>query len=144
MASHKAWKTAFSWLETHASTADEGIHTLYCDGFHAKVMSYDLIPRELAKFESHRETIDIQFTVAGAEGIEISTPESLASLNDYDPVKEVEHFKTPDTIHGWVNNCQGYFTILFAGEPHMPKLMVPGNKSVKKVVIKLPVKILQP
>ena len=141
--SNGMWSTAFEWLETYADQAEEGTHPLSCEGFYARIMSYGLITRELARFEGHRHTSDVQFSIDGAEGIEFAPPGSLVAQNDYDPTKDAEHYITPETIQGWVNNCQGHFTIFLPGELHMPKLIVHECQFVKKAVIKIPMDTLR-
>lgn len=138
LAEHPIWSTAFAWLETTAASASEGIHPLGEEGFYARVMSYATKSRETARYEMHRLTIDIQFTLKGGEGIEVTPVEELIPLNDYNPTKEVEHFQTPTRSVGFVENREGRFTILFPGEPHMPQLRLADSESVTKVVIKIP------
>lgn len=142
LAAHAVWKTSFAWLEAAAPTASEGIHPLGSDGFFARVMGYPLKTRDAARYEMHRRTIDIQYTLEGAEGIELAPVERLISLQDYNDAKEVEHFQSPAAGQALVENLTGRFTILFPGEPHMPQLQVPGFTSVRKVVIKVPIALV--
>jgi YhcH/YjgK/YiaL family protein len=136
------WSAAFQWLATGAKIAAEGYHPLGADGFVARVMAYATRPREQALFEMHRNFIDIQFTLEGGEAIEVTPTEALQPRNDYDGDKDVEFFITPPTSQARVENRQGCFTVLFAGEPHMPQLAIPGIATVRKVVIKVPVHLL--
>ncbi|MBL9175248.1 MAG: YhcH/YjgK/YiaL family protein [Verrucomicrobiales bacterium] len=138
LSSHAIWSTAFQWLETKAATAPEGDHPLGQDGFFARVMAYPTKDRPQAKYEMHRKTIDIQYTVEGAEGIEVTDTSRLVALNNYSEAAEVEHFETPSLGNVRVDNLAGWFTILFAGEPHMPQLRADGAPSVRKVVVKIP------
>lgn len=142
LAQHDVWQTAFLWLEKSSRAAAEGIHPLGADGFFARVMSYPLKPRTEARYEMHRHTIDLQYTLEGGEGIEVVPAGALQKLNDYTEEKDVEHFVTP--ARGWarVDNLPGQFTILFHGEPHQPQLQVPGIEAVRKVVVKIPVRLL--
>jgi YhcH/YjgK/YiaL family protein len=141
-ASHPIWRTAFEWLETNASTAAEGYHQLGSEGFFARVMSYATKGRNEARYEMHRNTIDIQYTVMGAEGIELSLPAELTALNDYAEAGDVEHFATPERGSVMLDNRPGRFSVLFAGEPHLPQLILPGATNVRKVVIKVPVRLV--
>lgn len=141
-ASHEIWRSAFTWLETSASSAAEGYHPLGQDGFVARVMGYPTKPRDQARYEMHREMIDIQYTLEGGEAIEVSARESLQALNDYSPANEVEFFLTPPRGLARVDNLPGYFAVLFAGEPHMPQLAIPEIAAVRKVVVKIPVRLV--
>lgn len=140
--SHDIWKTSFEWLESASASAAEGVHPLGREGFFARVMSYPTKTREAARYEMHRRTLDIQYTLEGAEGIEVSPVSRLVPLNNYSDIEEVEHFSTPSAGAARVDNVAGWFTVLFPGEPHMPQLQVPGHGSVRKVVIKIPIALL--
>jgi YhcH/YjgK/YiaL family protein len=141
-AQNEIWKTAFTWLEKSASSAAEGYHPLGKDGFVARVMGYPTKTRDQARYEMHREHIDIQYTIEGGEFIEIAARDSLTPLNDYAPANDVEFFLTPSRGAARVDNLPGYFTVLFAGEPHMPQLVIPEIATVRKVVIKIPVRLV--
>lgn len=138
LSDHPIWSAAFQWLESHAATAHEGDHPLGRDGFFARVMAYPTKDRTEARYEMHRKTIDIQYTVEGAEAIEVTAPTLLNPLNNYSEAAEVEHFDTPKSGNVRVDNLAGWFTILLAGEPHMPQLKADGKSSVRKVVVKIP------
>jgi YhcH/YjgK/YiaL family protein len=142
VAAHPVWSQAFIWLETQAQSAPLGYHELGQKGFLARVMEYPLKSRNLARFEMHRHTIDIQYTLVGGEGIEIASAQKLRPRNDYAEAKDVEFFDTPGEQQSRVDNLEGFFTVLFAGEPHMPQLEIPGIKAVRKVVIKVPVPLV--
>lgn len=136
--SNPLWKSAFEWLELNATHTPEGIFPFGKDGFFARVMKYPLLERHRASYESHRHTVDIQYTLEGAEGIEVSDLDSLQSMEDYSSDQDVEHFKIPVDCRAWIKNSKGCFVILFPDEPHMPKLKVDGIPLVHKVVIKIP------
>lgn len=138
LATHPIWSASFQWLERSAATAPEGDHPLGAPGFLARVMSYPLKTRAEARYESHRRTIDIQYTLEGGEGIEFTDPALLTCQNDYNETKEVEHFATPATGQVLVSNVAGRFSLILPGEPHMPQLVLPGHSRVRKVVIKIP------
>ena len=134
----KTWEIALKWLENNQNNTNEGIYPLGEDGFYARIMSYSLKSRESARFEAHRHTIDLQFTISGAESIEIAPVDSLKPLNDYDEANDAEHFEKPAHPHAFVTNSAGFFTILFPEDAHMPKLDVAGVDFVVKLVIKIP------
>jgi biofilm protein TabA len=141
-ACHQIWRAAFQWLETKATNAEEGIYPLDQDGFFARVMFYPLKGHEATRYEMHRHTVDIQYTVAGGEGIELAALDSLDRLDDYAEAKDVEHFKTPSQGLARVENLAGCFTVLFPYEPHMPQIITAGIATVRKVVIKVPVQLV--
>ena len=140
---HPIWTSAFDWLEHNSAIAAEGIHSLGQEGFYARVMRYPLKERNAARYESHRQTIDIQYTIEGAEGIEFSFARNLETLNDYSHKDDVEHFATPAQGAARIDNSKGLFVIFFPGEPHMPKLAMKMVPAVHKVVVKIPAHLLQ-
>lgn len=139
----KTWEMALKWLENNKNNTQEGIYPLGDDDFYARIMSYSLKSRENARFEAHRHTIDLQYTISGAEGIEIAPVDSLKPLNDYDEASDAEHLEKPAFPHAFVTNMAGFFTILFPEDAHMPKLAVPGEVSVVKLVIKIPCRLVK-
>jgi biofilm protein TabA len=141
-ASHPIWSKAFRWFEEASNAAADGYHQVGLNGFLARVMEYPLKSRDEARYEAHRHTIDIQYTIQGAEGIEISPVQSLSSRNDYALEKDVEHFETPARGLAVVENRSGMFTVLFPEDAHMPQLLIPGCTEVKKVVIKIPMSLV--
>lgn len=135
---HPVWSAAFEWIEENASTAEEGWHDLEIGGAKVRVMSYPTKTREEAKYEAHRETIDIQYTIEGAEGIEFTTTESLTPKEEYKPEKDAQIFETPEVSEGRVDNVPGRFSIFYPEDAHLPQLNVEGYSEVRKLVVKVP------
>jgi YhcH/YjgK/YiaL family protein len=131
-------------MEANAASSSEGDYPLDSPGFLVRVMAYPLKTREEARYESHRRTIDVQYTIEGGEGIEIASLSALQSLGDYCKDKDVEHFKLPDSSIARVENLTGRFTVLFPGEPHLPQLLTGEHKSVRKLVVKIPAHLVGP
>lgn len=140
---HPVWSAAFIWIEENAATAEEGWYDLGIGGAKVRVMSYPTKTREEAKYEAHRETIDIQYTIKGAEGIEFTPTENLTPREDYNPEKEVQIFETPETSEGRVDNVPGRFSIFYPEDAHLPQLNVEGVESVRKLVVKVPCSAVQ-
>ena len=92
-------------------------------------------------YEAHRDYIDIQYLVSGSEKICYLPLEYLKETKPYN--KEIDaafyvenEFKPQELLLG-----NGYFSILFPQDGHMPQLCVDKPVPVKKVVVK--VKILE-
>jgi YhcH/YjgK/YiaL family protein len=142
-AAHPIWVKAFSWLEQVSPEEEDGIHPLGEPRFFARVMGYPLKQRENGRYESHRQTIDIQLSLKGAEGIEVAPLDCLQPLDDYSIEKDVEHYLTPTRSSASVSNCPGWFSIFFTQEAHMPQLAIPGVADVRKVVVKIPTYLVE-
>ncbi len=141
LASHPVWAKALSWLETEAPKVADGNYGLGEEGFKAMVLSYPHKSREAAILEAHRHTIDIHLTLVGAEGIESDLPERL-KMTEYNVPNEADYFEKPAACATFVGNLAGMVTIVLAGEVHMTGLAVPGFTNVRKVVVKLPARLL--
>ena len=136
---HPIWVEAFSWISSNADTANTGIYPLSSPDFFVRVMEYELKDHCQAIFESHRHTIDIQYTIEGAEGIEIMPVAKLTSRGEYNAKKDVQLYQSPQRSLGRIDNVSGTFSIFFPPDGHMPQLKIPGYTHVKKLVVKIPV-----
>lgn len=139
---HPVWEEAFCWIEKNASTVEEGIYPLTAPNCFVRVMEYVLNDRDDARYESHKNTIDLQYTIQGGEGIEIISVEELTPDGAYIIEKDCQHYKLPVSGTGMVENLEGYFCVLFPQDGHMPKLRIPGNVRVRKLVVKIPIAAL--
>jgi len=136
---HPVWEEAFHWIEEYANSADEGIYPLTPQNCFVRVMAYDLKERGAARYEGHRNTIDLQFTIQGSEGIEIMPVDELTPEGDYLKEKDCQFYKLAERGAGLVDNLKGYFCVLFPHDGHMPKLKVGSHERVRKLVVKIPV-----
>ncbi len=104
-----------------------------------KSMTYDLFDEDSAglQIESHKNWIDIQFTIEGVERIDVFSRDNLL-ITKTDKKNDVIFYKTNNNVQCSVNNHQGYFLILFPWDAHRPKMKTnPDVANVKKAVIKL-------
>lgn len=121
----------------------DGTYEIHGKEVYARVMSYNLKGREEAKYEAHREYIDIQAAMRGAEGIEFHLADRLTATNEYNVEKDVTNFRTPAESLGRVDVFPDYFALFFPWDAHMPQLEVQGQpKTVKKIVIKVHVALV--
>ncbi len=102
-------------------------------------------------YEAHQKNIDIQYLLKGTEKISCLPVDELQETQPYNPTTDVAFYAAPR--HLSPVNCQlstvnchlssdlllgnGYFTIFFPQDAHMPQLCVDEPTSVKKVVIKI-------
>ena len=142
LASHPVWNAAFQWIEEHAADAGDGAYDLGVGGAVVRVMEYDTKPPEQARFEGHRTMVDLQYTIEGAEGIEIAPSDRLTPDGDYDADKDVQFFHAPSLPEARVENVEGRFCILFPHDAHRPQLRVGAIPKVRKLVVKIPLSSL--
>lgn len=134
----KDWDIVSDFLTSLNVNTPEGEYHLKSDQIYAKVLSYETLPQEHASFEAHRQYIDIQTVLIGAEGIAWQTTDQLQIRDSYNIEKDAEFYYTPEKHPARVDVYPGYFVALFLHDAHMPQLIVDGNLTwVKKVVIKV-------
>lgn len=136
---HPVWKAAFEWIEANAETADIGKYDLGVGDAFVRVMEYDLKERGEARYESHLATIDLQYTIKGAEGIEVHAVELLEADGDFLEEKDFQFYSPIGKGRHRVDNVTGNFCILYPQDGHMPQLYVNGFTHVRKLVVKIPV-----
>lgn len=126
---------AFAFL-TRADllTLDAGRYELAGDDAFALVQDYTTKPAELAKWESHRTYIDVQFIASGVERMGYAHVDTMQVTKDYDTAADyllytgtgVDLIMTPGT-----------FAILFPHDVHRPTACVTDPVAVRKIVVKV-------
>lgn len=127
------------FLDRVVPDMNEGEYPIDGDRIFARVMSYDTKEPQDCIIEAHKKYIDIQATIIGAEGIDIYDKQSLREAVEYEPKTDVLLFdvEKEDGVLARANNHEGYFCMVFPGEPHSPQQRINQFYRVKKFVIKL-------
>jgi YhcH/YjgK/YiaL family protein len=127
-----AWLEAGGWEALPLGKADVDGEKVY-----ALVQSYETKRSEAARYESHRQYLDIQVLVSGKELIEVTDRDGLKASEPYKP--DIEFYETPEP-----NPCfsmalaPGEALVLFPEDAHRPCLAAGGGpESVKKLVLKI-------
>lgn len=132
------WNTIADFLANLDKDTPEGEYVIRQNEIFARVMSYETLNQDKGTLEAHREYIDIQTVLIGAEGIAWHPSESLEISQLYDDEKDVEFYLTPESLPARVDVTPGNFVALFPHDAHMPQLRVHGFQSrVKKIVVKI-------
>jgi biofilm protein TabA len=133
-------KIAIDWLLAGEwKNLPDGKYPIRGESIHASIQSYSSKPADKCRFEAHRDYIDIQILVSGAEIMELRTVEGFAVTEPYKP--DIEFYATPstDTAHKLLFS-QGIVAIFFPEDAHRPGLAVGGvSVPVRKLVIKVAV-----
>jgi len=139
-----AWQRAFAFLKALTPDSPDMRYAIDGDDIFAIVMSYDTALPETGLFESHRNYVDIQTVITGAEGFECAFSDALTVETPYDASRDAAFYRR--TSHGQtrVNVFAGTFVMLYPHDAHMAGLMV-GTKPepVKKVVVKVRRELLE-
>ena len=138
------WKLAFDFLVSLNSSISEGKYDLQGEDVFARVMSYSTIQPENANLEAHREYVDIQTTLIGAEGIEWFPSGILSNSQPYLLSRDVEFYIRPERPCARIDVFPGTFVVFFPKDAHMPQLVVRTPELIKKVVVKVKLDLVRP
>lgn len=133
-----AWERAFAFLSTLTPETEDKRYSIQGDDIFAVVMSYTTFSAEIALFEAHREYVDIQAVLVGAEGFECAFCDGLSVETPYDVRADIEFYKREVPGITRVDVYPGTFVMFYPHDAHMPGLII-GNeeKVIKKVVVKI-------
>jgi biofilm protein TabA len=130
------------WVSGNARSAAEGIHELGEPGWYVNVHGYSTQPRELCTWENHPSTIDLQFIIEGIEGIDIIPVEALGEPTSFKQESDTQKFAANLSPATQLVLRAGEFVFLMPGEAHRPKVAVEAPVQLKKLVVKIPAKLL--
>lgn len=132
------WESILDFVAGLNENSSNGEYLIRGKDIFARVMSYQTKSREEIAFEAHKEYIDIQTVLDGAEGIVWLPVRSLTVRQSYDAANDVEFYEAPPIIPLRVDLSKGKFAALFPSDAHAAQLHVDGMPSrLKKVVVKV-------
>jgi len=136
LAGHPAWKAAFDWLQSLDEETPERKVPLMGDDMFGIVMGYETLPGDTCRFESHREFVDLQYTISGGEKIGWSRAADLASDGPFDAEKDLQFyiFRNPESL---LHMGPGHFAVFYPTDAHAPKIADSRNREVFKAVVKI-------
>ena len=95
-------------------------------------------PHEVAKFEAHRDYIDIQLLLSGNERIYYNDVEGLVEAAPYDKSRDIVFFKDSVKKSDYLTLNGTNFALIYPHEAHAPQVSVNDYaEQVKKVVVKV-------
>lgn len=106
------------------------------DDFFLLVQAYDSKEPDAARFESHKNYVDIQYVVEGKESIEIAPVTVMEVSEAYIPERDVEFYEDKEDAAKFVLTTGGY-AILYPADAHKPGVRVGASVPVKKMVGKV-------
>lgn len=131
------WIAAGGWEKL-----PEGKLEIAGDRVYAIVQRYNSKAIENCRFETHRNYIDIQMLVSGAELMEVRPAEGLKVTEPYKP--DVEFYANPASANPAAESSHeilltaGAAAILFPEDAHRPCIAVDGKpEAVHKIVLKV-------
>ncbi|MDD1781501.1 YhcH/YjgK/YiaL family protein [Enterovibrio sp. ZSDZ35] len=134
----EAFRRSLAFLaETDMVALPTGRHDIDGDNIYVNVMAFDTQPANEKLAEVHKEYIDIQFLISGAERI------GFALANDRNPIaKEYDaesDFYLVESMEGEseIIMSPDMFAIFLTEQPHKPGCNVTTSTSIKKAVVKV-------
>lgn len=116
------------------NTPEDGRYDVDDDVYYM-IQSYKAKSPFDAKFEAHREYIDIQMVISGEEIIRFDRASKLSLCKEYTPDCELYSMNKD---YDSVRLVAGELAIIFTGEPHAPGIKADGApEDVRKLVVKI-------
>ena len=135
-ANKATWDKCFAFLADTAKLAKLAPGKYPIDGENAYASITDVPTRtpEVAKWESHRKYIDLQYVIRGEEKIGVTPIAAATVIVPYDDKKDGANY-TADGKYYIATPSEFY--LFFPSEVHKPNIKVDGYDTDKKLVIKI-------
>jgi YhcH/YjgK/YiaL family protein len=133
---------SLDWIVKNGDRSEIGIYELGQTGWFVNVHGYKTQTREECTWENHTKTIDIQYMIDGAECIDITPVDQLGAPGLFKPESDTQKFAASNLPTSQIVLRPGDFAIFMPGEAHRPKIAVGDRCDLKKLVIKIPVDLL--
>ena len=135
---HEKFAQAFDFIEKAAAeNYAAGKYEIDGKELYASVQEYDSKLAANAKFEGHRNYIDIQYVVSGTEIIKVADVAQMTRKGEYNAEKDVEFYEDNASASALVLSA-GEYAILFPQDIHMPCVSLNETPApVKKIVVKV-------
>ena len=104
---------------------------------YANVESYITKNIDDAKFESHKNYIDIQILLSGKERIYVGSVNDMTISVPYSLEKDIMFYDEAVEPYDYITLGDSNFVMLFPHEAHAPQVAVSNSSEVKKVVVKI-------
>jgi biofilm protein TabA len=89
------------------------------------------------RFEAHRQYIDIQYVLSGAEWLGWAPLEKLTEATAYNAEKDVLHGVVPTAERTFIRLVGGQAAVLYPSDAHAPGLTMDISEPVIKIVVKV-------
>ena len=127
---------AFEFLKTLTPDTPEATYEIIGRDVYAMVQSYDTEAEPPPILEAHRNYIDIQYCIAGAEYIAVSPLDESTLKTPYDDAKDAA-FYYAQKMMSLCAMTRGRFVLLFPTDEHFAKMAAEVPCRIKKAVVKL-------
>jgi YhcH/YjgK/YiaL family protein len=133
-------EAGFAFLERFdLATLPDGKHPIQGEDLYALIMRVPSKSAAEARFESHRDYIDIQYLVSGDEALGVLPIGELTGPTPYDSAKDVVFYATP-AAYPALRLPPGHFAVFFPPDGHQPMCHAGAPGQLHKVVVKVRVR----
>ena len=122
LALHPTWRLALAWLKSLPGDIPIGRHNLLGESMFALVQEYETLPEDQCRFESHREHVDLQYTISGRERIDWAPRSCLQPDGAFEVEKDYGFWLPPPGPVTSLLNSRGRFAIFHPEDAHRPKV----------------------
>lgn len=130
-------KKGLEWIiNSDLKSINDGRYEISGNDIYANVQTY--ITKDDAKYEAHRDYIDIQYMINGKENIGFASVENCKTSTEYDKEKDLEFFDNNNKDE-YLQLNENEFMVFFPTDAHKPSIKYNYNDTVKKVVVKVKV-----
>jgi YhcH/YjgK/YiaL family protein len=134
-ANKEYWEKAFAFLKSHdLEKLPAGKYPIDGELVYATVTQTPTKDFDKTKWESHRRYIDFQYVISGEEKIGVCKISNASISSPYDVKKDVANYQAEGEMY---TAKPGTFFIFFNNDAHRPGITTGGNKTDKKIVIKI-------
>ena len=129
-------RVGLEYLQKVAPDVEKGVHEI---SPRVKAIVSEYTTKEVNEngYEAHRQYIDIQYLVRGAEKICSLPLECLKETQPYSEKDDAALYQQKDVHPQEMLIGNGYFAIFFPQDGHMPQLCADEPVDVKKIVVKV-------
>ncbi len=133
-------KALHALLELRAQDLPDGRVEVDGDRIYALVQSYTTLPAtDDAKYEAHRNYIDIQYIASGCEAMGWADLARMQVTKAYNAEKDVANGVCPLSVGTLVKVNAGEAAVFFPSDAHAPKLAAGDPAPLRKIVMKVKV-----
>lgn len=127
-------KKGFTWLENaDLENITDGRYEIDGNSVYASVQTYET--KLDAKYESHRNYIDIQYMIKGFEKIGVTDLSNCDTCIPYDSERDLEFYDI-NYNEEYLELSEGTFVVFYPHDAHKPSIAIDKQAIVKKVVVK--------
>lgn len=138
----KAIQTALEYLKSHDFTQMEtGVYEIQGRDIYAQVMDCTTVPVEKGRPEVHEKYVDVQFVASGCEKLGFTPDLGRYEVAERLDARDLIFYKSVEN-EGYIEARPGCYNIFFPGDVHKPGLISGESMTVRKVVVKVSVALL--